>query len=192
MPLQKGHKINLGRKQSKETIEKRVSKFRGKKRKPTSKETREKMSNTRKGKPMPWLFLPEIQEKARLARIGKKRSLESRTRMRNAQLKIAKKGSASLFWKGGITPQTKKIRTSLEYRMWRESVFRRDNFTCIWCGVKSGCGKTVILHADHIKPFAYFPELRFAIDNGRTLCIDCHKKTDNYAGRTKRFPQLFR
>jgi len=84
------------------------------------------------------------------------------------------------LWKGGVTSINKSIRSSLQYKLWRESVFKRDNFTCVWCGSKSGDGKTVALNADHIKPFSLFPELRFAIDNGRTLCLDCHKKTDTY------------
>ena len=57
----------------------------------------------------------------------------------------------------------------------------RDNYTCVWCGARNGKGKTVILHADHIKQFAYFPELRFAIDNGRTLCKTCHGRTETFA-----------
>lgn len=77
-------------------------------------------------------------------------------------------------WKGGITPTTKKIKNSPEFRLWRISVFERDNYTCIWCS------STEKLIADHIKPFAYYPELRFAIDNGRTLCEPCHKTTDTY------------
>lgn len=84
-------------------------------------------------------------------------------------------GKNSKWWKGGITPIHTKIRHSIEYKLWRESVFKRDNYTCIWCKQIGG-----ILHADHIKPFALFPELRFAIDNGRTLCINCHKLTDTY------------
>lgn len=94
-----------------------------------------------------------------------------------------KKGELSPFWKGGVTPIHRIIRGSIEYKLWREAIYKRDNYTCVDCGIKSGCGKTVILNADHIKPFAYFPELRFAIDNGRTLCLDCHKKTDTYLNK---------
>lgn len=80
--------------------------------------------------------------------------------------------------KGGITPINTKIRQSSEYKLWRKSVFERDNYTCVWCGKKGN------LNADHIKPFSLFPELRFAIDNGRTLCVDCHKTTETW-GRPK-------
>jgi len=90
-------------------------------------------------------------------------------------------GKNNYFWKGGITPINQVIRTSVEYKFWRQSIFERDNYTCIWCLEKGG-----VLHADHIKPFALYPELRFAIDNGRTLCKECHKTTDTYAGRTRK------
>ncbi|MES2287158.1 MAG: HNH endonuclease [Bacteroidota bacterium] len=92
------------------------------------------------------------------------------------------RGEKSHLWRGGITPINHAIRTSLEYKLWHRACFERDNYTCIWCGLKfiKGITGKVILHVDHIKPFALYPELRFAIDNGRTLCIDCHKKTDTY------------
>ena len=87
------------------------------------------------------------------------------------------------LWKGGITPINKKIRHSMGFNLWRIAVFKRDNWTCIWCGARSKKGKAVILEADHIKPFALYPELRFAIDNGRTLCKECHKTTETYGGK---------
>lgn len=92
-----------------------------------------------------------------------------------------KKGKDHYNWKGGITPKNCKIRRSKKYSQWRQAVFERDNFTCIWCGEKD----RKKLQADHIKQFAFYPLLRFKISNGRTLCIDCHKKTDSwfYFGR---------
>lgn len=106
--------------------------------------------------------------------IGNKIPIEQVERMAKT-----KTGSQSHFWKGGITPMNKVIRQSYEYKLWREAVFKRDNYTCVWCGFKG------YVQADHIKPFALYPELRFAIDNGRTLCVPCHKTTDTFAGRTK-------
>ncbi len=89
-------------------------------------------------------------------------------------------GEENAAWKGGITPINLAIRTSFEYTQWRKSVFVRDGFTCVLCGAYG-----VQLHADHIKAFSTHPHLRLELTNGRTLCIPCHKKTDNYAGRAK-------
>lgn len=94
-------------------------------------------------------------------------------------IKVPKlQGSLCHFWKGGITPINKSIRTSLEYRLWRESVYIRDNYICQICKKRGGK-----LQADHIKPFSKYPELRFDINNGRTLCIECHRKTETYGSK---------
>lgn len=58
-----------------------------------------------------------------------------------------------------------------KYKNWRNEVFRRDDYTCQRCR-KNG----VYVEAHHIKPFANFPELRFEISNGLTLCKPCHVK----------------
>ena len=101
--------------------------------------------------------------------------------------RIFSKGNNHWNWQGGITPINFKIRHSLEYKLWRESIFERDNWTCVWCGIRSQKGIKVILHADHIKPFSLFPELRFALDNGRTLCKKCHLKTNTWGERIKKY-----
>jgi hypothetical protein len=81
-------------------------------------------------------------------------------------------------WKGGVTPEHQKIRCSLPYKRWRMAVFERDHFTCVMCGFRSqyhGRGRCDI-RADHIKPFHQYPELRFEVSNGRTLCLACDHK----------------
>lgn len=87
-------------------------------------------------------------------------------------------GSEAPNWRGGKTLVGQGIRKSLKYKEWRMEILKRDDFTCQDCGVRGGK-----LHADHIKPFAYFPELRFELSNGRTLCIPCHRKTPTWGAQ---------
>lgn len=81
-------------------------------------------------------------------------------------------------WKGGITPENRRIRSSPEYKRWIRQIFSRDIFTCQICGRKGGK-----LHAHHIKSFAKYPELRLAGDNGITYCEKCHRKWHKEHGR---------
>lgn len=74
-----------------------------------------------------------------------------------------------------VTPELERLRHSAEYREWRTAIFVRDDYTCQGCGQRGGT-----LHADHIKAFAHYPELRFDVSNGRTLCVPCHKDTPNF------------
>lgn len=120
---------------------------------------------------------PSEETKRKMSESAKKRKATPETRRKMSE---ALKGAKCHLWRGGITQINRHIRTTVEYKLWRESVFKRDNYTCIWCGARSGKNSKVVLNADHIKPFAYFPELRFSIDNGRTLCEECHKLTDTY------------
>ena len=94
-------------------------------------------------------------------------------------------GKKSYWWKGGITKKRFEIYNSLEYKLWRKAVFERDNYTCRFCNQRGGK-----IEADHIKPFALYPELRFAIDNGRTLCKECHMTTETYGGRCLRLTTI--
>lgn len=148
-----------------------------------SEETRRKISTFNKGKKLS----AEHKQKIGIANNGNKRpdlslrnkqgiwkgkihTLESRRKISEAN-----RGEKCYNWQGGKTKINNALRQTFEYKLWRKSVFERDNWTCIWCGIRGGK-----INADHIKPFALYPELRFAIDNGRTLCVPCHKTTDTY------------
>jgi hypothetical protein len=120
---------------------------------------------------------------------GKKLTKETKHKISEAN-----KGENCHFWKGGITPAIKQIRTSVKYKQWRSDVFIRDNFTCQKCKQKS---KDLEVH--HKKSFSkllqevrnYLPLLNlyegamiytplWDLDNGITLCKKCHNKIKKY------------
>lgn len=167
---------NLGKKLSTETKKKIGLKSLGNKYArghKHSQETRNKMSASHTG-----LKLTDSALKSLIGNkhnLGKKHSDETKIRMSKNRT-----GNKNKNWKGGITPINRSIRTSKKYKEWRDAIFMRDDYTCQECKAR-GC----VINADHIKPFALYPELRFELSNGRTLCVPCHKKTDTYAGKTK-------
>jgi hypothetical protein len=98
-------------------------------------------------------------------------------------------------WQGGKTILSSQICSLFKNRQWRSDVFQRDNYTCQECGIKGGN-----LHCHHIKQFAIILdeyniktledaincEELWNINNGLTLCRECHRKTDTYGNSKKR------
>lgn len=61
---------------------------------------------------------------------------------------ILRNGNKNYNWKGGITTLYEAIRKLPEYKVWRNLVYQRDNYTCQKC-FTTGCK----LHAHHKKHF---------------------------------------
>jgi len=126
---------------------------------------------------------------------GKHRSIEVKNKISKTRIATGiASGVKNPNWKNGITHIKYTIHTSVLYQGWRKSVFIRDRYTCQECNDDTGGN----LEAHHIKSFALIlkenniktlneaiicQEL-WDINNGKTLCVNCHKKTDNY-GRKK-------
>ncbi len=159
---------------SKQSFEARAKMSNSRKGRVISPEWRKKLGDSQRGKPKKPLS-ESAKQKLRNINLGKKLSEETKKKITQSLIgKFAKEKHPN--WKGGITSTNHSIRHSVEYKLWRKSVFARDHYICIWC--KDPTKKYI--QADHIKPFYLYPKLRFAIDNGRTLCVDCHKKTETY------------
>ena len=97
-------------------------------------------------------------------------------RVKYTQQRIS--GSRNYRWKGGITKPNLLLRYQMKARNWSKAIKIRDNFTCRLCGDRSykGRGKTIKLHSHHIKTWKDYPELRYDLNNGITVCFDCHLK----------------
>ena len=104
---------------------------------------------------------------------GKHNSIETRLK-RSESLK----GEKAPNWQGGKTAQSYSIRHGIKYRLWREAIFTRDNWTCQKTGIRGE-----ILRAHHIKNFAQFPELQFITSNGITFSKETHRGFHKKYGR---------
>lgn len=85
-------------------------------------------------------------------------------------------------WKGGAE-YSRVERATFEYRQWRNAVFARDHYTCQCCGRKNGDGSTVVFHAHHIKNWKDNTEDRYLVENGITLCKECHLRFHSKYGK---------
>jgi hypothetical protein len=61
--------------------------------------------------------------------------------------------------------ESEQIRNSVEYAEWRIAVWTRDKNLCKVCNTRQ---KVMVAH--HLDGFNIFPEKRFDVDNGVTLC----------------------
>ena len=105
-------------------------------------------------------------------------------------LMVANSGSFKNF---GKTKLNGLIRAANYYKYWRKKVYERDDYTCQSCGTRGG-----VLHTDHVVPLAEIinqnniTTLEAAKNcveiwdtlNGRTLCVECHRKTDTWGSGT--------
>jgi 5-methylcytosine-specific restriction endonuclease McrA len=118
----------------------------------------------------------EFREACRKRMLGRKLHTKPHSDETKQKIREAKTGKMTgpdnPNWKGGYTrTERNKFMRTRPYQNWRKAVFERDNYTCVFCGAHG-----VYLEADHIFKYAEYPELRIDVDNGRTLCKECHKK----------------
>lgn len=96
------------------------------------------------------------------------------------KLRMANLGPKNHNWEGGKTNKRKALQNNFLYRSWRKRVYERDDYTCQICGIRGG-----ELNADHIMPVCIKQSRIYDITNGRTLCHDCHTKTDTFGQKAR-------
>lgn len=94
-------------------------------------------------------------------------------------------GEKNPRWDGGIKREKRDV--SVEYRNWRSEVYERDRWKCRICGHN---GRNIVAH--HIKTWKAFPDSRFIVENGITLCRKCHCKIHSIHRRVTDFKEILR
>lgn len=102
--------------------------------------------------------------------LGISPSFETRKKISMSLLGIKKEDE----WEGFSSDKRRKLIHSKKYIEWRKEVFRRDDWTCQMCHRRSGEGHLLYIEAHHKLRVKDRPDLIFDLDNGITLCKDCH------------------
>lgn len=98
------------------------------------------------------------------------------------------RGERNPNWRGGVSEDRHEMHCrDARVHNWRREVLSRDKKTCQRCGVKRNTRKRVEVIAHHQKAWADFPESRFDVANGVTLCTGCHKWVHGKANTAKEF-----
>lgn len=97
----------------------------------------------------------------------------------NQRYENGKKGGRPTKKSKEMMEESKKARNSWDYTKWKNAVLERDGNKCCLCGQEED------LHAHHKKGFDEYPELRFEVDNGITLCRQCHTKIHSEKNQKK-------
>jgi len=77
-------------------------------------------------------------------------------------------------------------RFSEEYELWRQEVYERDDYTCQYCGEYGGK-----LNVHHLDGYHWCIEKRVDVDNGITLCKNCHNEFHHIYGRNNNTREQF-
>ena len=160
-------KAHLGKKHSEEMKRKMSLAMTGKHWK-CSGETKKRMSEAKKGK-NPHLWSKESRKKLSEARKGKKLSEETKKKIGEAC-----KGIKNWSWIKDRTKLGKNEKKHLDgqYRDWIIEVRKRDKWKCrLLSGECKGR-----LETHHIFNWVDYPELRYIINNGITLCAHHHPR----------------
>jgi len=128
----------------------------------------------------------ETKRKIGRSQKGRTRTAETKQKMSDAQKNRRKdtwnRGDQHHSWKGGISPWRNALAQTQPYKNWRTAVFKRDDYTCQICNERGGR-----LQAHHIRPIRDHKNdlLIFDINNGITLCEECHREVNGHEDEFK-------
>ncbi len=135
--------------------------------KPRSEETKLKLSQKLQGRTL------SIEHKLKISEVAKANGhgkwMKGKPRSEETKLKIRQSQRARFEGIERGVDVNVLSRSCWEYTEWRTAVFERDDYTCQDCGQVGGK-----LNSHHISPWDEFPELRYVVSNGKTLCGNCH------------------